>query len=152
MDGRAVRGTVTAVERALLIDDGLLLRYDPAADGCTERPDPGRTVGTDGLPGNEGAFLACTFWLADARYCLGDTAQAHALFEHLLTLRNDVGLLAEEYDPGGGRQLGNTPQAFSSVGLINTARNLSGTATDTSAPGRHQRLHQDSATPRPGTP
>lgn len=109
--------------------DGLLLRYQ------TEH-------GVDGLPGAEGAFLACTFWLADALYGIGRTAEAIALFERLLTLRNDVGLLSEEYDHVSGRQLGNTPQAFSMVGLINTARELSGAHTETSAPGSAQNLRK----------
>ncbi|MDT0309530.1 glycoside hydrolase family 15 protein [Streptomyces sp. DSM 44917] len=109
-----MRGTVEAVRRELAVD-GLLVRYRPDADG-----------GVDGLPGDEGAFLACTFWLADALHGTGRTAEARALFERLLGLRNDVGLLSEEYDTALGRQIGNTPQAFSMVGLVNTARNLSG--------------------------
>ena len=124
-DDPRVRGTVSAIGRELGVD-GFVRRYDPAADG-----------GVDGLPGGEGAFLACTFWYADALHATGDTARARTLFEHLLDVRNDVGLLAEEYDPVARRQLGNTPQAFSMVGLINTARELSGTSTVTSAP-RHQ--------------
>ena len=103
--------TVEAIEQDLL-RDGLVLRYDT-------------TVGKDGLPPGEGAFLACSFWLADAYWTLGRHADARALFEHLLSLANDVGLLAEEYDPQTGRLAGNFPQAFSHVGLINTAFNLS---------------------------
>nr|MBA2556777.1 glycoside hydrolase family 15 protein [Chloroflexota bacterium] len=93
--------------------DGFVLRY--------------RTGGSqvDGLPGNEGAFLACTFWLVDNLALLGRLEEARDLFERLLTLRNDVGLLAEEYDPRAGRLLGNFPQAFSHVGLVNSAHNLS---------------------------
>jgi transposase len=106
-----VRGTVAAIERALL-RDGFVLRYDTA------------TV-EDGLPPGEGAFLACTFWLADCQYLLGRREEARATFERLLGLCNDVGLLAEEYDPGARRLVGNFPQAFSHVGLINTALNLS---------------------------
>lgn len=121
-----VIGTVDAVQKEL-DHHGLLLRYQ------TEH-------GVDGLPGGEGAFLACTFWLADALHGIGRTAEAEALFERLLTLRNDVGLLSEEYDLVSGRQLGNTPQAFSMVGLINTARELSGAHTETSAPGSAQHL------------
>jgi GH15 family glucan-1,4-alpha-glucosidase len=102
--------TVEAVERELLVD-GLVLRY--------------RTEDTpDGLPGDEGVFLACSFWLADAYVMLGRHDDAVALFEHLLSLRNDLGLLAEEYDPRLGRQLGNFPQAFSHIALINTANSL----------------------------
>ena len=112
-DDRVV-GTVTAVRRELE-HHGFLLRYQPDADG-----------GVDGLPGQEGAFLACTFWLADALYGIGQREEARRLFERLLDLRNDLGMLSEEYDPVAGRQLGNTPQAFSHVGLVNTARHLSG--------------------------
>lgn len=124
-DPRVV-GTVEAVQRELT-ENGFLLRYRPDADG-----------GVDGLPGGEGAFLACSFWLADALTGIGRTAEAEQLFTRLLDLRNDVGLLAEEYDPRSGRQLGNTPQAFSLVGLVNTARHLSGTraAHDTPASAR----------------
>jgi GH15 family glucan-1,4-alpha-glucosidase len=109
-----VIGTVEAVQRELAVD-GLLLRYDPSADG-----------GVDGLPGTEGAFVACTFWLADALNGIGRRRAAEDLFARLLDLRNDLGLLSEEYDTAAGRQLGNTPQAFSHVGLVNTARHLSG--------------------------
>lgn len=106
-------GTVEAVQRELSTD-GFLKRYS-TSDGAV-----------DGLPGTEGAFLVCTFWLADALYGIGRRDQARALFERLLSLRNDVGLLSEEYDSVAGRQVGNTPQAFSMVGLVNTARALSG--------------------------
>jgi GH15 family glucan-1,4-alpha-glucosidase len=105
------RATVEAIERDLLID-GLVRRYR------TARSD-------DGLPPGEGAFLACSFWLADAYYLLGRTEEAERLFEQLLRLRNDVGLLAEEYDPKQKRLLGNFPQAFSHIALVNTAHNLS---------------------------
>ncbi|MGK5498136.1 glycoside hydrolase family 15 protein [Streptomyces sp. URMC 125] len=121
-----IRGTVEAVRRELS-HDGFLLRYRPDADGSA-----------DGLPGGEGAFLACTFWLADALHCTGRTHEAEVLFERLLGLRNDVGLLSEEYDPRTGRQIGNTPQAFSMVGLVNTARCLSGTPISTAARGADQ--------------
>ncbi|HEU4620153.1 MAG TPA: glycoside hydrolase family 15 protein [Gammaproteobacteria bacterium] len=104
------RGTVEAIERELM-DDGLLLRYR-----SHEAP--------DGLPAGEGVFLACSFWLADAYVLLKRYDDAEALFERLLSLRNDLGLLAEEYDPRAKRQLGNFPQAFSHIGLINTANNL----------------------------
>jgi hypothetical protein len=80
--------------------------------------------GVDGLPPGEGVFLACSFWLADNYAMMGRRGEAQVLFERLLALRNDVGLLAEEYDPRSGRQLGNFPQAFSHVALINTAHNL----------------------------
>ncbi|MGQ0571137.1 MAG: glycoside hydrolase family 15 protein, partial [Armatimonadota bacterium] len=79
----------------------------------------------DGLPPGEGAFLLCTFWLADNYALAGRFEEARALFERLLAIRNDLGLLAEQYDPRAGRMLGNFPQAFSHVGLVNTARNLS---------------------------
>jgi GH15 family glucan-1,4-alpha-glucosidase len=102
--------TVAAIERELLVD-GLVLRYRPE-----QTP--------DGLSGDEGAFLACSFWLADAYVMLGRRDEAVALFEKLLGLRNDLGLLAEEYHPRSSRQLGNFPQAFSHIALINTANNL----------------------------
>ncbi|MCO6442078.1 MAG: glycoside hydrolase family 15 protein [Nitrococcus mobilis] len=107
---RRFRATVEAIERELVVD-GLVLRY--------------RAENTpDGLPGDEGVFLACSFWLADAYIMLGRHDDAMALFERLLDLRNDLGLLAEEYDPRIGRQLGNFPQAFSHIALVNTANNL----------------------------
>ena len=108
-DERVV-GTVAAIEREL-VSDGLVRRYS------THHTD-------DGLPPGEGAFLACSFWLADNYAMLGRTDDACTLFERLLALRNDVGLLAEEYDPVTRRMLGNFPQAFSHVGLVNTAFNL----------------------------
>jgi len=110
-DPRVV-GTVNAVRRELT-ENGFVLRYRPEAEGV------------DGLPGTEGAFVMCTFWLADALALTGRTDEATALFERMLDLRNDVGLLSEEYDPVSGRQLGNTPQAFSHVALVNTAVQLS---------------------------
>jgi GH15 family glucan-1,4-alpha-glucosidase len=106
-----VQGTVEAIERHLM-RDGFVLRYD------TEQTD-------DGLPPGEGVFLACSFWLADAYVLLGRIDEARQLFERLLALRNDVGLLSEEYDTGRGRQVGNFPQAFSHVAIVNTAHNLS---------------------------
>jgi GH15 family glucan-1,4-alpha-glucosidase len=118
-DDSRVVGTIDAVQ-AELCRDGYLLRYDP------DKSD-------DGVEGAEGVFLACSFWLADALTGIGRTQQAEGLFERLLSLRNDVGLLSEEYDPVNLRQLGNTPQAFSMVGLINTARHPSGTPSTTSA-------------------
>jgi GH15 family glucan-1,4-alpha-glucosidase len=105
-----VRGTIAAIERELCTD-GLLMRYNS-------------TEGVDGLPEGEGGFLACSFWLADAMAMTGRYDEARRLFERLLTLRNDLGLLAEEYDPRLCRQVGNFPQAFSHVALINTANNL----------------------------
>jgi GH15 family glucan-1,4-alpha-glucosidase len=103
-------GTVAAIEREL-VSHGLVRRYS------THETD-------DGLPPGEGAFLACSFWLADNYALMGRTDDARALFERLLALRSDVGLLSEEYDPVAGRMLGNFPQAFSHVGLVNTAFNL----------------------------
>ncbi|MFC4950700.1 glycoside hydrolase family 15 protein [Pseudonocardia sp. GCM10023141] len=110
-DDPRIVGTIDAVQRELL-QDGLVLRYRPDADKV------------DGLPGAEGAFLACSFWLVEALHGAGRPAQARTLFEKLLALRNDLGLLAEEYDTGAGRQVGNFPQAFSHVGLINAAHRL----------------------------
>ncbi|UJW31570.1 glycoside hydrolase family 15 protein [Saccharothrix sp. AJ9571] len=124
-DDPRIRGTIDAV-RTELCEQDFVLRYRTDSDG-----------GVDGLPGGEGAFLACSFWLADALHGTGRHQEARTLFERLLDLRNDVGLLSEEYDPARGRHLGNTPQAFSMVGLINTARQLTGSRTTTSAsPGR----------------
>jgi GH15 family glucan-1,4-alpha-glucosidase len=105
-----VKGTIAAIERDLMVDD-LVLRYRTEAN-------------VDGLPPGEGPFLACSFWLADVYEMLGRHADAERLFEHLLSFRNDLGLLAEEYDPRAGRQLGNFPQGFSHVALVNTANNL----------------------------
>ncbi len=105
-----IRGTVEAIERELLVD-GLVLRYNTASAG-------------DGLPAGEGVFLACSFWLADAFLMLGRHDDARALFERLLGLRNDLGLLSEQYDPRLRRLVGNFPQAFSHLALINTASNL----------------------------
>jgi len=110
-DDPRVRGTVDAIERHLVVH-GLVLRYSPAAN-------------VDGLPPGEGAFLPCSFWLADALALTGRRAEGEALFERLLALRNDVGLLSEEYDPRACRMLGNFPQALTHMALINTARLLS---------------------------
>ena len=107
-----VAGTIAAIERELL-KDGFVLRYTQR-DGA----------GPDPLPPGEGAFLACSFWLVDAYVLAGRQDDAHALFERLVAVANDVGLLAEEYDPQLERQVGNFPQAFSHVGLINSAFNL----------------------------
>jgi len=115
-----IRGTVEAIECGLM-HDGCLKRY-------------ATSTGVDGLPAGEGAFLLCSFWLADNYALLGRHADARRLFERLLAIRNDVGLLSEEYDPALGRQLGNFPQAFSHVGLVNTARNL----TTHPAPAEHR--------------
>ncbi|MEO6959265.1 MAG: glycoside hydrolase family 15 protein [Burkholderiaceae bacterium] len=109
-DDPRVLGTVAAIETRLM-RDGLLLRYDSE-------------VTADGLPAGEGVFLACSFWLADVYVLLGRDHDARFLFERLTGLCNDVGLLAEEYDPHTRRMLGNFPQAFSHVGIINTALNL----------------------------
>ncbi|ACQ78448.1 glycoside hydrolase 15-related protein [Beutenbergia cavernae DSM 12333] len=114
-DDPRVVGTVDAVQRELT-EDGFLMRYRTVDDGGVH--------GVDGLSGREGAFLACSFWLADALFGIGRRDEAVALFERLLALRNDVGLLSEEYDPRTGRHLGNTPQAFSHVGLVNAALHL----------------------------
>jgi GH15 family glucan-1,4-alpha-glucosidase len=105
-----VRGTLEAIEGELLMD-GFVRRYRPRQTH-------------DGLPGSEGAFLACSFWYADNLALRGRREEAVAMFERLLQCRNDVGLLAEEYDPHLRRQLGNFPQAFSHVALVSTAYNL----------------------------
>ena len=105
-----IRGTIEAIERELLVD-GFVLRYN------THTAD-------DGLPPGEGAFLACTFWLADAYALIGRQDEARQLFERLLALRTDLGLLSEEYDVTSKRLVGNFPQAFSHIALVTTAHNL----------------------------
>jgi GH15 family glucan-1,4-alpha-glucosidase len=112
-DPRVV-STVEAIERELT-EDGFVLRYR-AADAHD----------VDGLAGREGAFLACSFWMADCLHLIGRHDDARTMFERLIGLRNDLGLLAEEYDVVLGRQVGNFPQAFSHVSLVNSAYNLSG--------------------------
>jgi GH15 family glucan-1,4-alpha-glucosidase len=107
-----IQGTLRAIEDKLLIDDEFVLRY--------ESDNPG-----DGLPEGEGAFLACSFWLVDNYVLQGRYDEARNLFERLLAHCNGVGLLAEEFDPLSGRMLGNFPQAYSHVGLINCALSLS---------------------------
>jgi GH15 family glucan-1,4-alpha-glucosidase len=127
-----VAGTVDAIARELT-HDGFVLRYDTGASG-------------DGLRGNEGAFLACTLWLADDLHLIGRDREARETFERVLDLRNDVGLLSEEWDPVGKRQLGNTPQAFSHVPLVNTARALSTTGAKVGRVQRREpRHHRDYA-------
>ena len=111
-DERVV-GTVETIQRELT-HDGFVLRYDST-----------NSAHVDGLTGREGAFLACSFWLADDLHLIGRHDEAVELFERLLSLRNDLGLLAEEYDPVAKRQVGNFPQAFSHVSLVNTAAGLS---------------------------
>ena len=110
-DPRVV-GTLEAIQRELVIDN-LVMRYAE------------RVAGVDGLPPGEGAFLPCSFWLVDNLAMMGRHPEARALFERLLGICNDVGLLSEEFDPRLGRQLGNFPQAFSHVALVNSAANLS---------------------------
>ena len=105
-------GTVEAIERDLLVD-GFVLRYRTEA-------------GADGLPPGEGAFMPCSFWLADVYQLQGRHVEARALFERLISLANDVGLLSEEYDPHANRQVGNVPQAFSHLALIGSALNMCG--------------------------
>ena len=105
-----IAGTIAAIERALL-SDGLVLRYRTAS-------------GADGLPSGEGTFLACSFWLADAYQLQGRQAEANALVDRLLALRNDLGLLSEEYDTAAKRQVGNFPQAFSHLALVRTVLSL----------------------------
>ncbi|MFC0410769.1 glycoside hydrolase family 15 protein [Roseomonas elaeocarpi] len=115
-DDPRIAGTIRAVEQRLVGPGGLVLRYDTSG-------------GEDGLPKGEGSFLACSFWLADAWILQGRRAEAERMFERLRGLCNDVGLLSEEYDAAAGRMLGNFPQAFSHIALVNTAYNLSGTVT-----------------------
>jgi GH15 family glucan-1,4-alpha-glucosidase len=113
-DARVV-STVEAVQRELM-DHGFVLRYRTSDDGAV-----------DGLTGREGAFLACSFWLVDCLHMIGREDEAVDLFERLIALSNDLGLLSEEYDPLAGRLVGNFPQAFSHVSLINSAFRLTGT-------------------------
>jgi GH15 family glucan-1,4-alpha-glucosidase len=120
-DDERVAGTVEAIEKHLLAD-GFVQRY-------TQHPD----TDVDGLPPGEGAFLACTFWLADNYALMGRHDEARETFARLLALRNDVGLLSEEYDTDAGRLVGNFPQAFSHVPLIDTARTLTSTLAPTEA-------------------
>ncbi|MGP8000156.1 MAG: glycoside hydrolase family 15 protein [Streptosporangiaceae bacterium] len=115
-DDPRVVSTVEAIQRELL-SDGLVRRYQLTGQGSGQ-------ASPDGLPGSEGAFLACSFWLANALHMIGRDDEAAELFDRLLALRNDVGLLSEEYDPRYHRLVGNTPQAFSHVPLIQTALNL----------------------------
>ncbi len=118
-----IQGTLAAIERDLA-RDGFVRRYDD--DDCV-----------DGLVPGEGAFLACSFWLADNYVLQGRHREARELFERLLALRNDLGLLAEQYDPASRRQLGNFPQALSHLALIGTAHNLLGHEGPA-----HQRCHR----------
>ena len=120
-DDPRVHGTVAAIEREL-VRDGLVCRY-PSEPGA------------DGLPPGEGTFLACSFWLANTLALIGRRDEAVELFERLLALRNDLGLLSEEYDPIAGRMLGNFPQAFSHTAIINTAAHLCEIETASAARG-----------------
>jgi GH15 family glucan-1,4-alpha-glucosidase len=130
-DDARVRGTLKAIEQRLLVD-GLVMRYD-----TEDSP--------DGLPPGEGAFLACSFWLVDAYILQNRWADARALFDRLLTLRNDVGLLSEEYDQRAGRLVGNFPQAFTHVALVNSAFNL--TRAEKPAQQRSQPEREEAASP-----
>jgi GH15 family glucan-1,4-alpha-glucosidase len=112
VDDPRIKGTIRAIERELMVD-GFLQRYSAGPE-------------VDGLPPGEGAFLACSFWLCDVYRLAGHASKAKVLFERLLGAANDLGLLAEEYDPATKRQLGNFPQAFSHVGLINSAHLMAG--------------------------
>jgi GH15 family glucan-1,4-alpha-glucosidase len=112
-DDPRVRGTLEAVRQELLVD-GFVQRY--------RHDEEVETV--DGLPPGEGAFFLCSFWFVDNLILLGDLDEAEEMFERLLSLRNDLGLLAEEYDPTVERLVGNFPQAFSHIGLVNTALRL----------------------------
>ena len=131
-DPRVV-GTVDAIQRELQTD-GFVRRYESEE-------------GVDGLPPGEGVFLPCSFWLADNLGLLGRTEEARALFERLIALRNDVGLLSEEYDPASGRMLGNFPQAFTHVSLVNSAGNLS----SATRPALHRATGADGPGAEPST-
>ena len=126
-DDPRVVGTIEAVARELT-QDGFVMRYESSkAD--------------DGLTGGEGAFIACTLWLADDLHLIGEDNRARETFERVLDLRNDVGLLSEEWSPKDRRQLGNTPQAFSHVPLVNTARALSTTGSKVGRVSRREPRH-----------
>jgi GH15 family glucan-1,4-alpha-glucosidase len=112
-DDERIHGTIAAVEKEL-VEDGFVLRYRPEEENI------------DGLPGRDGAFLPCSFWFASCLDWIGEKEKARVWFERLLALRNDLGLLAEEYDPRTKRQLGNFPQAFSHLAIITTAYLLGG--------------------------
>jgi GH15 family glucan-1,4-alpha-glucosidase len=115
-----VRGTLAAIEQYLM-RDGFVLRHDPREVSGEKQP-------------IEGAFLACSLWLADAYVLAGETAKAQGLFDRVVAVANDLGLLAEEFDPGAGRQTGNFPQALTHIALINTAHNLSDAKKSTEKP------------------
>ncbi|MEO8653627.1 MAG: glycoside hydrolase family 15 protein [Ramlibacter sp.] len=132
---KRIKATVRQIEKQLLVD-GLLLRYETAS-------------GVDGLPPGEGLFLPCSFWLVDNYLLMGRRREAVRLFERLLKCRNDVGLLAEEYDPRARRLLGNFPQAFSHVALVNSALGLLHATRAKERPHLQQR-HQKSAAPLNG--
>jgi GH15 family glucan-1,4-alpha-glucosidase len=125
-DDPRVVGTVEAVRREL-VQDGFVYRYSTGA----------KEGSVDGLPGKEGAFLPCSFWLCDALEAIGRHDEAVSLFERLLGVGNDVGLLAEEYDPQAGRMVGNFPQAFTHLAVVTTAHRLSGLPS----PQRHRAVH-----------
>jgi GH15 family glucan-1,4-alpha-glucosidase len=124
-----MKGTVAAIEKHLM-KDGFVARYNTRSS-------------VDGLPGDEGVFLACSFWMVDNYVLQHRIDEARTLFEHLLSLRNDVGLLSEEYDPKECRQLGNFPQAFSHLALVNSAHNLS--ASLEARPAHHRSRRQNTA-------
>lgn len=124
-DDPRIKSTIAAVEKYLM-KEGLVARYNPASS-------------VDGLHGSEGVFLACSFWMADNYVLQGRLEDARKLFERLLAVRNDVGLLSEEYDVREKRQLGNFPQAFSHLALVNTAHNLSGAGHETPVKHRSHR-------------
>jgi GH15 family glucan-1,4-alpha-glucosidase len=126
-------GTVAAIEREL-VRDQLVYRYS--------HDEEARSV--DGLPPGEGAFLPCTFWLADNLALQGRLDEAREIFERLLDLRSDLGLLAEEWDPSARRQLGNFPQAFTHVALVNTAFNL--TRQEQRSPMQQRAPHEEPST------
>jgi len=117
-----VKGTVEAIERELM-PNGLVLRYDTSK-------------AADGLPSGEGVFLACSFWMVSALKAIGRLDDARTLFERLLALRNDLGLLSEEFDPKDNRFVGNFPQAFSHIALVDAAFDLE------SAPNARLRAHR----------
>jgi GH15 family glucan-1,4-alpha-glucosidase len=136
-DDPRILGTIDAVQEDLL-QDGFLRRYDNDAT-------------QDGFDSAEGCFVVCTIWLADTLHLAGREDEAREVFERVLSIRNDVGLLAEEYDPRRKRQLGNVPQAYSHVGLVNTARALSRHGESSGRVARHEPRAADGGGRREGS-
>ncbi|MEV7198041.1 glycoside hydrolase family 15 protein, partial [Streptomyces sp. NPDC093510] len=141
-DDKRVIGTIEAIQRELSTPDGFILRYPTSSD----------EENLDGLEGNEGAFLACSFWMADDLAMIGRVDEARKLFEKLLALRNDLGLLAEEWNSTAQRQVGNFPQAFSHVAMIDTALRLTASGAYSATAPQPDPAVRPPATPPAFTP